>query len=285
MKTSEDGTMLKLRSFRNMLLATVMGTLLLAAPQSKAIPTLSLPTGSELKTPTQYRTEAALYERSIRSIATITTLKLDNPEALKQALDVLERETPNLKHLPSFLVFSGINDSTFSTAVKRNTDTRSKAEILLKRLTEDPKTILEIDGARSLARRLSDRTSADSKLLRSVAERINTAIAGVDLTNHRMEFVLVIKVSAHRLGGLSVEPLLTSFRIIFQNIPGSSAIEQELRDAAHQQFLEAIQKITSCPDHVKKELESCLSKATSRVQQTRCRTRALEDQAKCFFNF
>ncbi len=278
--------MLKLRSFRNMLLATVMGTLLLAAPQSKAIPTLSLPTGSELKTPTQYRTEAALYERSIRSIATIATLRLDNSEALKQALDILERETPNLKHLPSFLVFSGINDSTFSTAVKRNTDTRSKAEILLKRLTEDPKTILEIDGARSLARRLSDRTSADAKMLRTVAERINTAVAQVDLADPRIGLATVIRIAVLELGNLSMSSLIASFHLILTDRTGYSAItEEEFIRAAQQQAQEAIDRLTSCPDKVKEEFQLCLSKATTRVQQTRCRTRALEAQAECPLSF
>lgn len=278
-----DRTLKTLRKrFRHLLLATVGGALLPLAPQSEAGHTIPLLTSPELKSLTQYRAEASLYERSIRSIATIATLKLDTPDAIKQAMDILERETPNLKHLPSFLVFSGINDSTFSGAVKRTTDTRSKAEILLKRLIEDPNRILEIDGARSLARRLKDRTTADANTLRSVAERVNSAIAGVDLT---MRIVPVFKLSARDLRSLSDASLIISFHTIFRDLPLSLAIEQELNRAGQKALEEFIDKVNGCPDKVRKELESCLSRATSRVQQTRCMTRALEDQAKCFFNF
>ena len=129
----------------------------------------------EVKSESQFRSEAALFNRAISAVATIATMKLDTGEDLKRAIAILDRERPNLKLHRSKLVAASLSDSTLIAAVKRRaTDARS-AESLIKELEADPKNVLKLAGADALRSRLQQSAETDAATLRRVAQRLKEA--------------------------------------------------------------------------------------------------------------
>jgi hypothetical protein len=129
----------------------------------------------EVKSESQFRSEAALFNRALSAVASITTMKLDTGEDLKRALAILDRERPNLKLHRSKLVAASLSDATLIAAVKRRaTDARS-ADSLIKELEADPKNVLKLAGAEALRSRLQQSAETDATTLRRVAQRLKDA--------------------------------------------------------------------------------------------------------------
>ena len=102
-------------------------------------------------------------------------MKLDTPDQLKQSLDILDRERPNLKLHRSKLIVMAISDATFSSAVKKRMPDKQSAEALLKELDADPKAVLKLGGAESLKTRMQRSLTADAAILGRAAERLKEA--------------------------------------------------------------------------------------------------------------
>lgn len=126
----------------------------------------------EIKSETQFRSEAALYTRAFNAIAAIATMKLDTGDELKKALSILDREQPNLKFQRSKLVTTALSDSTLIGAVKKRATDQKSAEALVRELEADPQAVLKLEGAGALRTRLQRSAESDAGVLRAVAERL-----------------------------------------------------------------------------------------------------------------
>jgi hypothetical protein len=130
---------------------------------------------SEVKSETQYRSEAARFTRALSAVAAIATMKLETGDDLKKAIAILDRERPNLKLHRSKLITIGLSDSTFTGAIKKRAPEHKSAEALLKEIQADPKTVFKLEGAESLKTRIQRSAEADAATLRRVAERLKEA--------------------------------------------------------------------------------------------------------------
>lgn len=153
-------------------------SLIIYAParvSSERLTTTTLPCPAvDLKSESQLRSEASRYDSAVRVIGGIATMKLATVGDLKKAIDIVNREHPNLRFRFSKLVVLAISDPTFSSAVKARTAAGSEAaEAFLKEIQADPKTILQLRGAESLKTRLQRTDEANVATLRRTADRFN----------------------------------------------------------------------------------------------------------------
>lgn len=162
--------------------ATVLCASFVMHPQLQVVTTKAAPV-TEIKSDSQYKNEASLYEGALRAIAGIATMKLDTPDELKQALAIFDRARPNLMFFSSKLVVIARNDPTFSNAVKKKTSTKQAAQTFLAALKADPKIVSELDGAASLTTRLQQIAQADAASLRRVAERLKEVAEKIKKTS------------------------------------------------------------------------------------------------------
>jgi len=130
---------------------------------------------ADLKSESQFRSEASRYEGAIRAISGIATMKLETGEDLKKAFAILDRERPNLKLHRSKLVVLALSDSTYTSAIKKKVPDKQAAEAFAKELAAERKVVLKLDGAESLVTRMRRSIEADVATLRRVAERLKAA--------------------------------------------------------------------------------------------------------------
>lgn len=130
---------------------------------------------ADLKSESQFRTEAGRYDAAIRAIGGIATMKLETPDDLKKALDILKREHPNLKLHHSKLVVLALSDTTLVSAVKKRVPDKRAAETYVRELDADPKSVLKLNGAESLASRIQRSREADAATLRRATDKLKEA--------------------------------------------------------------------------------------------------------------
>lgn len=138
---------------------------------SERVTTLPSP-AVELKGESQLRSEASRYDSAVRVIGSIATMKLTTVGELKKAIDIVNREHPNLRFRFSKLIVLAISDPTFSSAVKARKAAGSQAaEAFLKEIQAGPKNILRLTGAEPLKTRLQRTDEANAATLRRTADR------------------------------------------------------------------------------------------------------------------
>ena len=118
------------------------------------------------------------YETAMRAIAGIESMKLEEPHELNRALAILEQERENLKFHRSKLFLLGLNDFTFTIAVKEACPHKAAAAALIDEWRADPRAVLKLNGARALSVRLQQSTAADAAALRRVAMRFRAFAGG-----------------------------------------------------------------------------------------------------------
>jgi hypothetical protein len=155
-------------------IATALCVSFLIYPQMR-ISSVAAVAADEPKSESQFKSEAARYERAIRAIGGIATMKLDTADGLKQAIAIVDRERPNLKLYRSKLVAMAIGDSTFVSAVKKVAANESAAETFLKNLNADRKIVLNLEGTKSLQTRMERSIEGDAAILRQAGERLKAA--------------------------------------------------------------------------------------------------------------
>lgn len=126
----------------------------------------------DLKAETQYRSEAGRYDSAVNAINGIASMTLDTPDQLKRALDILDRERPNLKLHRSMFIVMAISDATFSNGIKKKAPDKKAAEALVKELSANPRSVLKFEGAESLKTRMQRRVQADAAIMARAAERL-----------------------------------------------------------------------------------------------------------------
>lgn len=129
----------------------------------------------DLKSKSQYRSEAVRYDSALRAVAGITTMKLETADDLKQAIALVERERSNLKLRLSKLVDLAINDSTFSAAIQKRAPDKQTAEAFAKALSASPREVLKLEGAEALKARMHRNAEADAEILKRSATRLKEA--------------------------------------------------------------------------------------------------------------
>ncbi|PWT94465.1 MAG: hypothetical protein C5B55_02690 [Blastocatellia bacterium] len=147
---------------------------------SRAIASSSLaPVAPTIKSESQIKSEASLYETAIREIGQITQLNLATPEVSKTAQGVLAKQIPNLRLNRSKLVAFGLNDSSFVSAVKARAGDKKSAQQFAMELGNDHSAILKLSGAQSVATRIRSSAEADNLLLTKVAALLKQAAADI----------------------------------------------------------------------------------------------------------
>jgi hypothetical protein len=153
---------------------------------------LSLPFGGhatagpapKLKSESQLRSEAALYDGAIREIERIANLKLAVPEESKKAQAILDKQVPNLRFSRSKLVALGLSDASFASAIKAKAPDKKAADPFAQELARDNKAILKLSGAQSLADRIRKSVAEDTAKLRRIAELLKQAGAEIRAKKH-----------------------------------------------------------------------------------------------------
>lgn len=130
---------------------------------------------ADLKSESEFRSEASRYEAAIRAIGGIATMKLDTGNDLRSALEILKRETVNLRFFRSKLVALALSDSTVMGAAKRRATDKRAAEEFTRELNGDPNSVLKLTGADALKTRLQRSRDADAATLNRAAEKLKEA--------------------------------------------------------------------------------------------------------------
>ena len=130
---------------------------------------------ADLKSESQFRSEAARFDAAIRAINGISTMKLETGDDLKRAIAILDRERPNLKFHRSKLVVLVLGDSIFMNAVKKKAPDKQTAEAFAKELNANRQAIFKLDGAESLKTRIRGSVESDAATLRRAGGKLKEA--------------------------------------------------------------------------------------------------------------
>jgi len=168
---------LKPATFRA-LIATVVSFSFIIYPRVGTAPTV-MAAGIDLRSESQVKSEAALYDSAMRTIEQGLTIKLENLDDLKAVNALLAKQIPNLKFNRSKLAEIALSDTTFVGAVGQRVKDSKAADSFASELATDPNTILKVNGASALADRLQRKVETDVALIRRVATRLQQA--GADL--------------------------------------------------------------------------------------------------------
>jgi hypothetical protein len=160
------------------LIATVVSFSFMIYPRLGTAPPV-MAAGIDLRSESQVKTEAALYDSAMRTIEQGLTIKLETLDDLKAATALLEKQIPNLKFNRSKLAQIALSDTTFVGAVGDRVKDSKTTDTFASELATDPNTILKLNGASALADRLQTKVETDVSLIRKVANRLQQA--GADL--------------------------------------------------------------------------------------------------------
>ncbi len=156
---------------------TVVLTLTLAAAfivnpslHLAAAPNTSAPVAA--KTEAQFEDEAARYERALLAISKISSAKLDTPQALQQAVELLKQQRTNIGLHRSKLIARAINDPTLSASIKKSASNVTNAHQLLQEIISDRLAVLKLRGAKELVPVLDNIRRADSSILKAAGENL-----------------------------------------------------------------------------------------------------------------
>jgi hypothetical protein len=133
-----------------------------------------------LKSESQLKSEAALYDTAIRELGRITSMRLANPDESKTALAIINRQRTGLRFMRSKLIVMGLNESTFAAAVrvKTSNDTKTAQEFAVQ-LAQNRTDIFKLAGAASLKDQILSKIDSDTSLMRKIAEQLKQAAAEI----------------------------------------------------------------------------------------------------------
>jgi hypothetical protein len=165
----------RLVSLRIGIVAFVCVSLILNSSLLRLSSVTAASTSIDLKTETQYRSEAGRYDNAVNAINGIASMTLNTPDQLKHALDILDRERTNLELHRSMLIVMAISDATFSRGIRKRAPDKKAAEALVKDLSANPRAVFKFEGAESLKARMQRRVQADAAVMTRAAERLKEA--------------------------------------------------------------------------------------------------------------
>lgn len=144
----------------------------------------SAATPLNLKSESQLKSEAGLYDAAIREISRIADLKLANPENSKTAQTIIDKHLPNLKFSRSKLVVLGLGESSFVSAVKAKGGDKKSLDQFAQDLSNDPNSILKLNGAAAVADRIRTSADADITKLQKIAALLKQAGGDIKASAH-----------------------------------------------------------------------------------------------------
>ena len=128
-----------------------------------------------LKSDTQIKSEARLYETAILEIGRIETLGLKTADEFTRAKSIVHQHGPNLKFIRSRLVSLALTDSTLISAARARTNTTKLAEEFAMDLAQNSESIFKLSGGATVKDKISRSYTNDVTLLLRVAEKLKRA--------------------------------------------------------------------------------------------------------------
>jgi len=145
---------------------------LLTAPMTQAF---AATTFGNLKTPQQFRADAARYDESVKAIQSIASMRIATPAELNSAVAILQKHSPNLRLSASRLVALGYDDRRFATAIAANLTNERLAVDFARRLAADHTIAARLDGATELRARMAALIKANAAALQSAIDQLQAA--------------------------------------------------------------------------------------------------------------
>jgi len=200
-----------MKKFKNpFIVAVLAGSLLSQFLVTYSQPTVTtVITASDIRSESQLRTEASLYDAAIADIQKGISIKLETADDLKAADALLKKAIPNLRFNRSKLVVLGMGDSTFASAVKERTRDSKTTEEFARVLANDPNEILKLNGATTLQSRLTRSLESDVALLQNVAARLKKAADAVRAKTNANHPILISALSRDNKERALVLPVTT----------------------------------------------------------------------------
>lgn len=160
-------------TLRNLIvLAAVVGLVNLGTPRIKAGP----PRVS-LKSESQVKSEAGLYDAAIREISRVETMKLTTADDFNRLKALLERHVPNLKFSRSKLVAIALSEAALISAAKTRTSNQASTDEFARELAADSQSIFRLSGGTAAKDKINRSVEADITMLNRVAEKVRRAAA------------------------------------------------------------------------------------------------------------
>lgn len=128
-----------------------------------------------LRSESQLRNEATLFQTAINEIGRISTMRISTNKELAVANAIVDKHLPNLKFARSKLIAMGLADSTFTAAVKRKGADKAANEQFGIDLAQDPTNIFKVSGGQALGDRMRSALAADTAKIKQVAAVLKKA--------------------------------------------------------------------------------------------------------------
>lgn len=132
-----------------------------------------------LRSESQLRSEASLYQTAINEIGRISTMSLTTVKELAVANAVVEKHVSNLRFARSKLIALGLNDSSFVSAVKAKGRDKEATVQFGTDLVKDRSSIFRVSGGQALGDRMRSSLNADVAKIRQIAAQLKKAAADV----------------------------------------------------------------------------------------------------------
>lgn len=154
--------MLKINLSRTITIAVVVTSLLtLGTPRTRAtFQRLAL------KSESQVKSEASLYDTAIREIGRIESMKLTTTDEFTRVKSVLDQQVPNLRRIRSKLVALALSDTTLISAARARTNTTKLAEEFALELATNSESVFKLNGGLGVKDKISRSFETDTSMLR-----------------------------------------------------------------------------------------------------------------------
>lgn len=156
-------------------------TAITAALVITSLLTMSLPKANAavqrvaLKSDTQVKSEARLYDTAILEIGRIETMALVTAEDFTRAKSIIHKQAPNLKFIRSKLLAVALNDTTLISDARTRTSTTKLAEEFAHDLATNAEVAFKLRGGAAVKDKISRTYSDGVNLLVRVSEKLKKA--------------------------------------------------------------------------------------------------------------
>jgi hypothetical protein len=220
------------------------------------------------------KSDAARYDVAMRTIAGVTSMRLEDPQELKAGLAILSEQLTYLKLHRSKLTTLVLNDYTFTTALKEACPNQGAAATLIREWRANPKAVFKLRGAHVLSVRLMESVRADATILRRIARRVREATAP---SGPPINPIPSYQPFAEKDWGeilfitcaLGMMETLFSFGSLFDSIfAGLSADMINCQAVAYRQYFECLSVLQSHPGLERDKLSArCVSTACEQLSE------------------
>ncbi len=163
-----------------------------------------------LKTESQLKSEAALYDTAIREISRIENLQLTVAQDSKLAEGILEQNVSNLRFARSKLIAVALSASSFVSAVKAKVFDQKSAEQFAQELGQDANAIFKLSGAAAVRDEIRSKAAADAARLQKIVGLLREAEAKERTEAHLDPVVVSSIVAVALVAAIAVSIVITA---------------------------------------------------------------------------